>query len=165
MEMFRWMTPLFAKESAGERRVRQAVCLMSDIGWRRHPDDRAAGAFEEVLNMPYGGADHRDRATMATAVFHRYAGDAEFPGKEQISGLLDAEASERALQIGLAARLAYALTAAVEGELSAMPLKVTDRSVAIEVPARRRALASESVHKRLDALAEVMRRKGDIALL
>jgi exopolyphosphatase/guanosine-5'-triphosphate,3'-diphosphate pyrophosphatase len=164
-EMFRWMTPLFPKESASQRRVRQAICLMSDIGWRRHPDDRAAGAFEEVLNLPYGGADHHERATMATAIYYRYAGDSEFPGKALIEGLLDDEGTGRALQIGLAARLAYALTAAVEGELSAMPLKVTERTVAIEVPNRRRALASEGVHKRLDALAEAVGRKSDIALL
>jgi exopolyphosphatase / guanosine-5'-triphosphate,3'-diphosphate pyrophosphatase len=165
-EMFRWMTPLFSKENAAERRVRQAACLMSDIGWRRHPDDRAVGAFDEVLNLPYGAADHHERATMATAVYHRYAGDSDFPeDRSVIAGLLGEERSARALQIGLAARLAYALTAAVEGELSAMPLKVTERTVAIEVPNRRRALASESVHKRLDALAEAVGRKADIALL
>jgi exopolyphosphatase/guanosine-5'-triphosphate,3'-diphosphate pyrophosphatase len=160
------MTPLFAKENAAERRVRQAVCLMSDIGWRRHPDDRAVGAFDEVLNLPYGGADHHERATMATAIYHRYAGDSDFPeDRSVISGLLGEDRAARALHIGLAARLAYALTAAVGGELSAMPLKVTERSIAIEVPNRRRALASEGVHKRLDALAEAMGKKGDIALL
>jgi exopolyphosphatase/guanosine-5'-triphosphate,3'-diphosphate pyrophosphatase len=165
-EMFRWMTPLFGKESAGDRRVRLAACLMSDIGWRRHPDDRAMGAFDEVLNLPYGGADHRERATMASAVYHRYAGDSDFPeDRSVIAGLLGEERTARALHIGLAARLAYALTAAVGGELSAMPLKATDRSIAIEVPNRRRALASEGVHKRLDALADAMEKKGDIALL
>jgi hypothetical protein len=46
-----------------------------------------------------------------------------------------------------------------------MPLKATERSIAIEVPNRRRALASEGVHKRLDALADAMEKKGDIALL
>lgn len=165
-EMFRWMAPLFGKEGAADRRVRYAACLMSDIGWRRHPDDRALGAFDEVLHLPYGGADHHERATMATAVYHRYAGDSDFPeDRSVIAGLLGSERSERALQIGLAARLAYALTAAMGGELSAMPLKVTDRTVTLEVPNRRRALASEGVHKRFNALADVFGKRGEISLL
>lgn len=164
-ELFRWMTPLFAKESAAERRVRQAMCLMSDIGWRRHPDDRASGAFDEVLYLPYGGADHHQRAMIATATYYRYKGDSDFPEETSIGGLLGPERAVRALQMGLAARLAYTLTAAVERELAAMPLRVTERTVAIEIPHRRRALASESVHKRLDALAEAFGKKGDVAIL
>ena len=39
-ELFDWMTPLFSQESEAERRVRLAACLMADIGWRRHPEDR-----------------------------------------------------------------------------------------------------------------------------
>ena len=41
-EIFEWSQPLFATETADERRVRRAACLFSDIGWRRHPDDRAS---------------------------------------------------------------------------------------------------------------------------
>ena len=48
-ELFDWMTPLFSHESEAERRVRFAACLMSDVGWRRHPDDRALGAFRQIL--------------------------------------------------------------------------------------------------------------------
>lgn len=164
-ELFRWMTPLFAKESAADKRIRQAMCLMSDVGWRRHPDDRAMGSFEEVLSLPYGGADHHERATMATAIYYRYAGEGDFPDDEAVGGLLGPERSVRALQMGLAARLAYTLTAAVERELSSMSLRVTERTIAIEIPHKRRALASESVHKRLDDLAEAFGKKGDVAIL
>lgn len=72
-EMFRWMTPLFPKETEAERRIREVACLFSDIGWRRHPDDRAMGGFVQVLRGAYGGADHHERALMATAVYYRYA--------------------------------------------------------------------------------------------
>src|SRR5262245_64858286 len=48
-EMFEWMSPIFTKESASERRIREAACLFSDIGWRRHPDDRAMSTFTRVL--------------------------------------------------------------------------------------------------------------------
>src|SRR5579884_4147396 len=42
-ELFRWMSPLFPDEPADLRRIRLAICLFSDVGWRRHPDDRAIG--------------------------------------------------------------------------------------------------------------------------
>jgi len=45
-EMFEWMTPVFPDETADMRRVRRAVCLFSDIAWRRHPDDRALGRVQ-----------------------------------------------------------------------------------------------------------------------
>ncbi len=67
-EMFAWMTPLFADETPDLRRIRNAVCLFSDVAWRRHPDDRALGAFGQVLTAPYSGADHRARALIASAV-------------------------------------------------------------------------------------------------
>src|SRR6185312_12075806 len=115
-ELFRWMSPLFANESAELRRVREAVCLFSDIGWRRHPDDRAVGASGQVLTGPFAGASHRARALIATATFHRYSGDEDFPRALGIQGLLDPEDSRLALQIGLAARLGFAISASAVGE-------------------------------------------------
>src|SRR5262249_24797489 len=61
-EMFTWMDALFDPEKTAERRLREAFCLFSDIAWRRHPDDRALGAFNQVLTAPFAGADHRIRA-------------------------------------------------------------------------------------------------------
>ena len=163
-ELFRWMTPLFPKESGAERRVREAACLFCDIGWRRHPDDRAMGAFIQVLRGAYGGADHRDRALMATAVYYRYAGDDDFPEEVGVGGLLGPEGAVLAQQIGLAARLAFGLSGAVEGELPAMNLHLTKEAVALEIPEARKALMAEAVHKRLADLAEAFGRKPQAAL-
>jgi exopolyphosphatase/guanosine-5'-triphosphate,3'-diphosphate pyrophosphatase len=159
-ELFDWMTPLFPKETAAERRIREAACLFSDIGWRRHPDDRAMGAFHQVLRGAYGGADHRERAVMATAVYYRYVGDDNFPEDAGVGGLLGAEGAVQALRIGLAARLAYGLAAAIEGELPLMALQLSKETLALEIPEKRKALLTESVHKRLTDLAEAFGRKG-----
>jgi exopolyphosphatase/guanosine-5'-triphosphate,3'-diphosphate pyrophosphatase len=90
-ELFGWMTPLFPKETQRERRIREAACQFADIGWRRHPDDRAMGAFTQVLRGAYGAADHHERALMATAVYYRYAGDGDFPEETGVGGLLGVE--------------------------------------------------------------------------
>jgi exopolyphosphatase/guanosine-5'-triphosphate,3'-diphosphate pyrophosphatase len=160
-ELFDWMSPLFPKETKAEGRVRLATCLMSDIGWRRHPDDRAVGAFRQVLRGAYAGADHRERALMASAIYHRYSGESAFEEKIAIDRLLGAEGITRALIIGLAARVAYSIAGALEGELGATPLRVNGDAISLEVPSDRQALLGDRVGKRLADLAKAMGRKPD----
>ena len=102
-ELSAWTAMLFPRESSGERRVREAVCLLADVAWRRHPDDRATGAFMQVLRGPYAGATHRERAVIATALHYRYSGTDEFPEETSIAKLLGPEGSVQALRLGLAA--------------------------------------------------------------
>jgi exopolyphosphatase/guanosine-5'-triphosphate,3'-diphosphate pyrophosphatase len=159
-EMFRWMSPLFAKETPAERRIREAACLFCDIGWRRHPDDRAVGGFVQVLRGAYGGADHHERALMATAVYYRYTGEDDFPEDAWIGGLLGPEGMVKALQIGLAARLAFALTGAVAGGLKNVALYLSKDTITLEMPSRKKALLGETVDKRLADLAGAFGRRG-----
>jgi exopolyphosphatase/guanosine-5'-triphosphate,3'-diphosphate pyrophosphatase len=159
-ELFEWMTPLFPKETPGERRIRRAACFLSDMGWRRHPDDRASGTFQQVLRGNYAGADHHDRVLLATAVYYRYAGEDDFPEETNVAGLLGPERAVLALKIGLAARLAFGLSGSIAGELSTMRLHLTSQTLALEVPARRAALLADSVMKRLNTLAEAFGKKS-----
>ena len=163
-EIFRWMAPLFPDESRELQRVRHAVCLFSDIGWRRHPDERALGAFTQVLTAPFAGAGHRARAMIATAVFHRYSGDEDHPREIALGDLLSEEDGVIALRIGLAARLAFALSASATGELSYYRLRMTPTRVLLEIARRREMIAGEPVQKRLGAVAAAFGRKGEIVI-
>jgi exopolyphosphatase/guanosine-5'-triphosphate,3'-diphosphate pyrophosphatase len=164
LEMIQWTAPLFSDENADLRRIRQAVCLFSDIGWRLHPDDRAIGAYNQVLHAPFAGVDHRARGLIATAVFHRYSGDEEVPRELRVEDLLDKDDEALALRIGLAARLAFALSASAVGELSHTRLRLTPSKLLLDVPRRREMLAGEPVLKRLGALATCLERKGEILI-
>jgi exopolyphosphatase/guanosine-5'-triphosphate,3'-diphosphate pyrophosphatase len=164
-ELFAWMTPLFPKETATERRVRRAVCYFADMGWRRHPDDRASGVFQEVLRGAYAAADHHERVLMATAVYYRYAGEDEFPEETNVGGLLGPERAVLALRIGLAARLAFGLSGAIAGQLSAMPLHLTAQTLALEVPAKRQAVLADTAMKRLNDLAEAFGRRPQTVIV
>jgi exopolyphosphatase/guanosine-5'-triphosphate,3'-diphosphate pyrophosphatase len=163
-EMAVWMAPIFPDESAELRRIRQAACLFSDIGWRLHPDDRSTGAYNQVLHAPFAGADHRARALIATAVFHRYSGDEEVPRNLVIEDLLDRNDEALALRIGLAARLAFALSASAVGELAQTRLRLTPSKLLLDVPRKREAIAGEPVLKRLGALAASLDRKGELLI-
>ncbi len=161
-EMFEWTQPLFEGESLEFRRIREASAYFSDIGWRRHPDNRAAGAFNQVLTAQFSGADHRARALIASSIFHRYTGDEDFPPELALTELLDREDERRALRLGLAWRFAFSLSASAAGELGHYRLRLTPAKVVLEVPRKREAIASEPVQKRLGALAETMDRRGEI---
>lgn len=153
-ELFQWMSPLFAQENGEAARIRRAICLFSDIGWRRHPDDRAFGAFDQVLTAPFAGASHRVRALIATAIFHRYSGDEDFPRAFGIHGLLNEDDSALARRIGLAARLGFAISASAVGELPHYAVRLTGSRVVLQVSRGRQPIASEPVQKRLAALAQ-----------
>lgn len=165
LEMFAWAGPLFADENAYYRRLRLAASLLSDLGWRRHPDYRSRGTYEDVLNMPYDGTDHRSRAFIAAAVFHRYAGDQEMPPELQRKGLLDGKEQRRALRIGLAARLAFDLSASAAGELGHYRLRLTPSKVILEVPKRRSAIADDTVGRRMGALGAAFDRNAEIQVI
>jgi exopolyphosphatase/guanosine-5'-triphosphate,3'-diphosphate pyrophosphatase len=153
---------LFEGEGGELRRIREASALFSDIGWRRHPDDRAIGAMGQVLTAPFAGADHRARALIATSIFHRYSGDEDFPRDLIMAGLLDKDDEKRALKLGLAWRFAFSLSASATSELGHYKLRMTPAKIILEVPSRREAIAGDPVQKRLGALAEIFDRRGEI---
>jgi exopolyphosphatase/guanosine-5'-triphosphate,3'-diphosphate pyrophosphatase len=163
-EMFQWASPLFPDENAELRRIRLAAFLFSDIGWRLHPDDRSVGSYNQVIHAPFAGADHRARALIASAVFHRYSGDEEVPKALVVEDLLDKDDEALALRIGLAARLAFAMSASAVGELGPTKLRLTPGKVLLDVPRRREMLAGEPVLKRLGTLAAALDRKGEILI-
>lgn len=141
-EIFEWASPLFPSERADERRVRLAAFLFSDIGWRRHPDDRALGAFSQVLTAPFAGAGHRARAVIAASVFYRYSGDEDFPRELALGELLSPDDAALARRIGLSARLAFALSASAMGELPHYKLRMTPTRVLLDVPRRRASIST-----------------------
>lgn len=161
-EMFEWTHPLFEGESSELRRIREASANFADIGWRRHPDNRAQGASSQVLTAPFAGADHRARALIAISIFHRYSGDEDFPPDMALTELLDKDDARRALRLGLAWRFAFSLSASAAGEFAHYRLRLTPAKIVLEVPRKREAMASEPVQKRLGALAESFDRRGEI---
>ena len=161
-EMFDWTAPLFDGESGEAARIREASAFFSDIGWRRHPDDRAIGVFSQVLTAPFAGADHRARALIAASLYHRYCGDEDVPRALTLAGLLEKDDEKRARILGLTWRFAFSLSASAAGELSHYKLRLTPAKVVLDVPRKREAIASEPVQKRLGELAYAMGRRGEI---
>lgn len=162
-----WTGNLFAGEDDAALRLRQAACLLSDVGWAEHPDYRAEHACLRILRYPFPGIDHDERAFLALAVYARYAGSIDGPGAPNAvtagprSLLSDAQA-RKALVLGLALRLAHTLTGGATALLQRTALKVSGERLVLTLPDDFSVPAGETVQRRLDALAKALNRKGEI---
>ncbi len=152
-EILDWMTPLFSGETQAERRLRLAVCLLSDIGWTEHPDYRAHHAYQRVLRVPYPGLTHPDRAMMALATFVRYGRDVADPLLNGTPSLLDESSIALSRTIGLALRLAHTLSGGAPGLLAQTRLKIEKDRLILVLPADNAVFLSDAVERRLKQLA------------
>lgn len=151
-----WIAPLFAEESAADARLRLAICHLSDIAWRDHPDYRAEQAFTRVLHLPVSGIDHPGRVAAALAVCARYGGDADRPDLKAVRSLVDESAWRKALLTGLALRLAYSLSGATAELLRHSGLRRTGDRLILRLPAGGRVMFGEAVQRRLEALGRAL---------
>lgn len=159
-ELFQWSEPLFAGETPARRRIRETICLFSDCAWRRHPDDRAIGAFRQILMGAYGAADHHERVVMAAAVYFRYAGDRALPDEKGVVSLLDDGDLDFARKMGMTARLAFGISGSLRGILPLTRLQPGKDVLTLHLPPNRRALAAEPVVKRLADLAALYSKRA-----
>lgn len=142
----------FADETAAQKRIRIATCLLADIGSYFHPDMRAEQAFDTALRAPFYAVTHAERAAVALSLFARHAG-AKVPASAVIALMSEAE-QKRAIQIGLALRFGAAVAPKAPHAIRLCSLRRDAGQLAFETPGALRGLFDETAKKRLDALAE-----------
>ena len=68
-ELIAWTDKFMASsglgETADEKRLRHAACLLADIGWRAHPDYRGEQSLNIISNADFVAIDHPGRAFLA----------------------------------------------------------------------------------------------------
>ena len=161
-ELVEWTDPLFPNETPGQRRLRRAASLLSDIGWSEHPDYRDEQVFMRCLRMPVPGIDHAGRAFIANALHARYGGEADAPVLYSARALLDETVFLQARAVGHAFRLAYTLTGGAPGLLHRTAVALEATSVALTIPEHTAIYTGEAVQRRLDALGRALGRRTAI---
>jgi exopolyphosphatase/guanosine-5'-triphosphate,3'-diphosphate pyrophosphatase len=154
-EMLEWMAPLLPFESAHQKRLREAACLLGDVFWNEHPDYRAEQAFLRVFRLPFMGLGHKDRAVLALAMHARYGGDDSLPQAADARSLLSEDEQRRALLIGNALRLGHSLSGGVPGLLPATRLTVEGHRVILTLPSSDPAFTPDLSDRRYDRLAKL----------
>ena len=147
------------EESAEERRLRHAACLLADIGWRAHPDYRGEQAMNIIAHGPFVSIDHPSRAYLALSVFLRHAGLNEEELPTHLRELATPHILDRARVLGAAMRVAYILTAGQSGVLPHVPMQVRRGKLVLTLHGKYSGLASDRVFSRLRQLARLVGRE------
>ena len=150
----RWIAPLFADDRADLARLRQAACLLADVGWRANPEFRAERGMEIVLHGNWVGINAHGRAIVAQAL-HASLGGGTMPHPDLI-GLADASELEIAIRWGLAIRLGQRLSAGMGGPLQRSSLTLDGAAVTLALAADDASLYAETVERRHNALATML---------
>lgn len=142
------------------KRLQLAACLLSDIGWRAHPDYRGEQTLNVIAHASFSGVDHAGRAFLALTAFYRYAGlKASAPAAEGLRRLLTTRPLERIHILAAAFRVAYLISAGMPGILPRAPLICIDNRLVLRLPDDLKSLASERVAGRLKQLAKLLGRE------
>ncbi|MDB5613367.1 MAG: Ppx/GppA family phosphatase [Devosia sp.] len=141
-------------ETAEESRLRTVACLLSDIGWRAHPDYRGPQSVDAVAYGSLSGVDHPGRAFLAQVIAMRYDG-LKSKTAAPLSGLGSPELTARAKLIGALFRVAYPMTAAMPGILPRIRFDVQDDVLSLVLPSDLTFLGGEHLRGRLDQFASV----------
>jgi exopolyphosphatase/guanosine-5'-triphosphate,3'-diphosphate pyrophosphatase len=149
------------RENDEDRRLRHAACLLSDIGWRVHPDHRGEQTLSLIVNGNFGSISHQGRAFVGLSVFFRYAGLSEQNEPPVvIQELVTPAQLERARVLGAAFRVAHLISAARPGVLPATHFRSQGRKLMLVFEHKMVDIVADRVGSRFRQLARLVGRSG-----
>jgi exopolyphosphatase/guanosine-5'-triphosphate,3'-diphosphate pyrophosphatase len=170
-ELCKWTDALFEppgpKETPDERRLRYAACLISDIGWREHPDYRGEQSLNLLAHSGLSGVDHPGRVFMALAIFYRHAGASQEHAdelSERLKLLITKKAQKRARIIAAAIRTAHMLSVGVPGVIDEAPLSYDGDKLVLTIPKAYAGLDGERLRRRFDTLAQLVEKIPEVRI-
>ena len=170
-ELVQWTEPLFQSDDLVEDdeqcRLRTAACLLSDIGWRAHPDYRGEQSLNVVAHAALAGIDHPGRLFLALSVYFRHAGPGETGGEglaASLKTLVSDDNLRRARIIAAAVRAAHMLSAGMAGVIDETRLRCTPGRLVLELPEAHASLQGERLRRRFKSLGDLLGRETAIEI-
>jgi exopolyphosphatase/guanosine-5'-triphosphate,3'-diphosphate pyrophosphatase len=170
-ELCKWtdaiFEPLGPKETLEERRLRHAACLISDIGWRSHPDYRGEQSLNLLAHAALAGIDHAGRIFLALSIYYRHAGTGQARGEalsERLKEIVSKRVQKRARIVGAAVRTAHMLSIGTAGVIDETPLSYEDNKLVLTIPKAYAGLDGERLRRRFAVLAELLEREPEIRI-
>jgi exopolyphosphatase / guanosine-5'-triphosphate,3'-diphosphate pyrophosphatase len=151
----RLMRVLEVDETEDEIRLRHAACLLSDVGWRAHPDYRAELSYNMIAHAALAGVDHPGRVYMALSVYFRHMGLSDMELPVQARSIAPSRLLERAKILGAAMRIAYIMTAAMAGVLPAVVVERRGGKVFFGMPRQFENLVGDRIASRARTLSRL----------
>ena len=161
LEMVDWSRRTFEafgiEETEDEERLREAACLLADIGWRAHPDYRGKQALSIIAHAAFPAVDHRGRAYLGLTNFYRHEGSFDQAHLPEIERLVEPRLLERARILASLFRVTYLLTASMPGVLDDIKWAHDPRGgMTLVIPQHLAALVGERPEGRLQQFAKIV---------
>jgi exopolyphosphatase/guanosine-5'-triphosphate,3'-diphosphate pyrophosphatase len=154
-ELFNWMNPLFPNEPLPWQRLREALCILSELAWAIDPNFRASWAYHRIIQSSLKGMDHKERVMLALALYHRY--QTKWKGERPELKLLDERERQWARCVGIAAGLAFQLSGGKNGNLHHARLTWHDGQAILSLDEEASPLRTDTVEKRVLGLGDALR--------
>src|SRR5690606_36116845 len=153
-ELAKWTDAIFSApgptETPEERRLRHAACLISDVGWRAHPDYRGEQSLNLIAHSALAGIDHPGRFFLAMSIYFRHVGGGGATPDElssRIKKQLDKRSLRRARVLGAALRTAHMLSVGRPGIIPHTPIGYDGNSLVLEIPSAYANLDGERLRR------------------
>ena len=168
-ELCGWTDAIFTepgpRETPEERRLRHAACLISDIGWRAHPDYRGEQSLNLVAHAALSGIDHAGRLFLALTIYFRHDGAGETDTQEfssRVKRLIDKRALRRARILGAAIRTAHMLSIGMPGIIDETKLAYEGDALVLTIPKSYASMDGERLRRRFDALCTLLAVRAEV---
>lgn len=132
----------------------EAACYLADIGARLHPNSRAKLAYDSVIEGPWAGITHRQRAFLALAAGSRYA--RRIGAAEAHSRLLSGAREDRARQVGALMRVGATFSGRSADVLEKAKLRVDREHLELIVQPDAGFMVSQTVERRFGYAAALL---------
>ena len=172
-ELCTWTDAIFTpddlQETEDELRLRHAACLISDIGWRAHPDYRGEQSLNLIAHSGMSGIDHAGRVFLALSVYYRNVGTSPREAHDlsmRLKGAISRRGDRRARIVGAAIRCAHMISVGMPGviEQTRLVYEKEDRLI-LKLPNAYGGLDGERLRRRFNTLAELVNCHAEIEIV
>ncbi len=168
-ELIEWtgaaMSALAIKETAEEKRLRAAACLLADIGWRAHPDYRGEQSLNIIAHAGFVGIDHPGRAYLALAAYYRHSGLSDDEPGAGLRDIAPPRYLERARALAAIFRVGYLISASMPGVIQRTRVVRQAETLMLQMPEDLAMLGGGRLATRLKQLASLADFKSEIRVL
>ncbi|MBL4894934.1 MAG: Ppx/GppA family phosphatase [Emcibacter sp.] len=161
----KWIDPLFPDEDFEPNRLRFAAAVLSDVGWRGHPEYRSEKVLYEVLHGRLLGVNHRGAAFIGLTLYICYGGKTGEKDTAKVETLLRDTDILYANQVGLALRLAQRISGGTAKGLKSATLDVSGEKLFLNIREKDEAMVNEVVMERLAKLAREFELKEEVRII
>ncbi len=169
-ELCRWTDQIFTEpeleETPDERRLRHAACLLSDVGWRGHPDYRGEQSLNTIAHAGLSGVDHAGRVFLALSVFHRHETaekDADVLSA-RLRMMVGKRIQRRARIVGAAVRTAHMMSIGMAGVIDETSLTYDGGAMILTIPKAYAGLDGERLRRRFEVLANLAGKTSEVRI-